>query len=267
MEKLNLSVILPIKSGVVPFFDDYFKKSIDSVKEQKVQVNELIIVHTDETYLVNFLNDYDFEDLNVKKLVWTDTPNFANQVNYGIENSESEWISILEFDDEYSKIWFDNVLKYSKFYPDVSVFLPVVVDVDGKGVFAGFTNEGTFALNLTDEMGILSNELLQNFQNFQISGAAYKKDIFKNFGYLKESFKLTFGYELFLRLTHNSLRIMTIPKIGYKHINLREGSLFWNYKNGDDKLTQEEVKFWIESAKKEYFFTNDRAIKFEPQQY
>jgi hypothetical protein len=60
---------------------------------------------------------------------------------------------------------------------------------------------------------------------------------------------------------------MTIPKIGYKHINLREGSLFWNYKNGDDKLTQEEVKFWIESAKKEYFFTNDRTIKFEPQQY
>ena len=24
---------------------------------------------------------------------------------------------------------------------------------------------------------------------------------------------------------------MTIPKIGYKHLNMREGSIFWNYKN------------------------------------
>jgi hypothetical protein len=68
-----------------------------------------------------------------------------------------------------------------------------------------------------------------------------------------------------LRMTNNSVKIMSIPKIGYKHINLREGSIFWNYKNGDDNLTDEEVRFWVESAKKEYFFINDRAIKYEPQ--
>jgi hypothetical protein len=56
---------------------------------------------------------------------------------------------------------------------------------------------------------------------------------------------------------------MTIPKIGYKHINLREGSIFWNYKNGSNKLTDDEVKFWIETSKKEYFFTQDRDIKYE----
>jgi hypothetical protein len=66
-------------------------------------------------------------------------------------------------------------------------------------------------------------------------------------------------------MTNNSVKIMSIPKIGYKHINLREGSIFWNYKNGDDNLTDEEVRFWVESAKKEYFFINDRAIKYEPQ--
>jgi hypothetical protein len=46
-------------------------------------------------------------------------------------------------------------------------------------------------------------------------------------------------------------------------MNLREGSIFWNYKNGEDKMTQDEAKFWIDSAKKEYFFANDRKIKFE----
>ena len=265
MEKINLSIILPIKSGLVINFDDFFKKAIDSLKEQKVPFNELIIVHTDETFLVEFLDSFDFGDLNVKRELWTSTPNFADQVNQGIKVSSSEWISIFEFDDEYSKIWFDNVQKYSKIYNDVSVFLPIVVDVDSKTLFAGFTNEATFALNMTSEIGYLTNDLLQNFQNFQISGAVYKKDIFETFGYIKPSFKLTFGYEFLLRLTYNSVKIMTIPRIGYKHMNLREGSIFWNYKNGDDKLTQDEVKLWIDSAKKEYFFINDRPIKLEPQ--
>ena len=68
-----------------------------------------------------------------------------------------------------------------------------------------------------------------------------------------------------MRLTHNSVKIMSIPKIGYKHMNLREGSIFWNYRNGDDTLSKDEVKFWIDSAKKEYLFIHDRNIKFEPQ--
>ena len=43
---------------------------------------------------------------------------------------------------------------------------------------------------------------------------------------------------------------------------MREGSLFWNYKNGVDKMLDEEVKFWVQNAKKEYFFTEDRSIKY-----
>jgi hypothetical protein len=55
---------------------------------------------------------------------------------------------------------------------------------------------------------------------------------------------------------------MSIPRIGYKHANMREGSLFWNYKNGTDKMLDEEVKFWVQTAKKEHFFTEDRSIKY-----
>lgn len=263
MEKFDVSVILPIKSSVHPWFEDYFQKAITSLLIQKTQINELIIVHTDETKLVEYLNNYDYSGLSVNKVVWTKNPNFAEQVNYGARIAKSNWISIFEFDDEYSKIWFDNVNKYSKAYPDVDVFLPIVIDTTEQGQFAGFTNEATFAVNIATEMGILTNETLQNFQNFQISGMVIKKSKYLDYGMLKSSFKLTFGYELFLRLTHNSVKIMSIPKIGYKHTNLREGSIFWNYKNGDNVLSQEEVKFWIESAKKEYFFIVDRAIKYE----
>ena len=59
---------------------------------------------------------------------------------------------------------------------------------------------------------------------------------------------------------------MTIPKLGYKHTSMREGSIFWNYKNGEDRLVEDEVRFWIESAKKEYLFTNEREINYEPQE-
>ena len=141
MEKINLSVILPIKSGLVQDFNEFFEKAINSLKEQKVIFNELIIVHTDESFLVNFLENFDFGNLNVIKHLWTNEPNFSSQVNMGVTLATSEWVTILEFDDEYSKIWFDNVLKYSKHYNEVGVFLPIVVDVDDKGLFAGFTNE------------------------------------------------------------------------------------------------------------------------------
>ena len=259
----TISVILPIKSGKALDFDNFFEKAIQSVKNQKEHVNELIIVHCDEDKLMSVLDSFDFTDLNVVLEKWEKAPNFADQVNRGVEISKSRWCSIMEFDDEYSNIWFKNAKKYMDIYTDVDVFLPIVVDVDDKMVFAGFTNEATFAQNISNEMGYLNNETLQNYQNFQISGMVFKKDMFMEVGKIKSNIKLTFGYELFLRITHNSKKIMTIPKIGYRHINLREGSIFWNYKNGSERLSEQEARFWIESAKKEYFYTNQRDIKYE----
>jgi len=265
MEINKISVVLPIKSAQVKDFDEYFDKAITSLKTQKSPIHELVIVHTDEHKLVEHLNQYDFADLRVKKLLWTQKPSYSKQINFGVENSDTEWVSLFEFDDEYSSIWFKNVQEYMKHYKDVDVFLPLVVDIDDRGLFAGFTNEATFAANFTNEIGILTNDTLQNYQNFQSAGMVVKKELFSKYGGFKSSIKLTFVYELLLRLTHNSTKIMTIPKIGYKHMNLREGSIFWNYKNGEDVLTQDEVKFWIETAKKEYYFFDDRTIKYEPQ--
>ena len=263
--KLSLSVILPIKSSKARNFDEYFEKAITSIKTQTVEIEEVVIVHTSEESLIEFLNGYDFENLNVVKLLWDKEPSYCDQVNYGISNAKGTWVSLLEFDDEYSSIWFKNVKKYSEAYPNVQVFLPVVVETDEKGMFAGFTNEATFAANFTQEIGYLTNETLHDYQNFQTAGSVFKKSIFEDFGGFKSSIKLTFVYELLLRLTYNSVSIMTIPKLGYKHVNLREGSIFWNYKNGEDKILEDEVKFWIQTAKKEYFFTDDRVIKYQSE--
>jgi glycosyltransferase involved in cell wall biosynthesis len=260
---LSVSVILPIKSSKVRDFEEYFDKAIKSLQTQLVQIEELIIVHTPEESLVSHLGNYDFGTLKVNKLLWDKTPNYSEQINYGIQNSKTEWISLFEFDDEYSSIWFKNVEKYISAYPNVQMFLPIVVETDDKGMFAGFTNEATFAANFTQEMSFLTNDTLQDYQNFQTAGSVFKKEVFNDFGGFKESIKLTFVYEFLLRLTYNSVSIMTIPKLGYRHTNLREGSIFWNYKFGEVKMLEDEVKFWVQTAKKEYFFVDDRGIKFQ----
>jgi hypothetical protein len=262
--KLSLSIILPIKSSKAKDFEDYFNKAIESIKNQQVSVEELVIIHTPEESLVSHLNGYDFGDLTVTKLLWDKDPSYMDQVNYGIKNAKGKWISLFEFDDEYSSIWFKNVKTYTEVYPEIQMFLPVVVETDDKGVFAGFTNEATFAANFTQEVGFLTNDTLQNYQNFQTAGSVFKKEIIEDFGGFKPSIKLTFIYEFLLRLTYNSVSIMTIPKLGYKHTNMREGSIFWNYKFGESVMTEDEVKFWIQTAKREYFFVEDRAIKYEP---
>jgi hypothetical protein len=242
-----------------------FERAIKSVQNQTVDVNELVIVHTSEESLKNFLSNYDFEGLNVTKIENDVSKDFATQVNLGVKNSKSKWVSILEFDDEYSSIWFKNVNRFIESYPEVDSFLPLVVDTDDKGTFAGFTNEATFAVSLNSEMGYLTNDVLLTYQNFQSSGMVIKKSTYEDNGGFKPSIKLTFVYEFLLRLTYNSVKIMTIPRIGYKHTNMREGSIFWNYKFGEEKISDDEVTFWLESAKKEHFFTTDRNIKYELQ--
>jgi hypothetical protein len=265
-EKLDVSVILPINSSKQRDFDILFDRAVKSLQIQLTDINELVIVHTDEDGLKSKLEGYDYSGVTVNFIENKGDFDFSSQVNLGVKNAKSKWVSILEFDDEYSSIWFKNVNRFVNAYPEVDAFLPLVVDTDEKGMFVGFTNEATFAASLNSEIGYLTNDVLMAYQNFQSSGMVIKKETYLENGGFKSSMRLTFVYEFLLRLTYNSVNIMTIPRIGYKHMNLREGSIFWNYKNGNEKISDKEVSFWIESAKKEHFFTSDRNIKFEPEQ-
>ena len=265
-EKLDVSVILPINSSKQRDFDILFDRAVKSLQIQLTDINELVIVHTDEDGLKSKLEGYNYSGITVNFIENKGDFDFSSQVNLGVKNAKSKWVSILEFDDEYSSIWFKNVNRFVNAYPEVDAFLPLVVDTDEKGMFVGFTNEATFAASLNSEIGYLTNDVLMAYQNFQSSGMVIKKETYLENGGFKSSMRLTFVYEFLLRLTYNSVNIMTIPRIGYKHMNLREGSIFWNYKNGNEKISDKEVSFWIESAKKEHFFTSDRNIKFEPEQ-
>ena len=189
---------------------------------------------------------------------------FINQINLGINDCDTEWFSILEIDDEYKKPWLSSMNEYMTVFKDVDVFLSIIRDVNVEGKFMAYMNESVWAYGFSKKQGYLDNELLLEYQNYQTSGGLYRTQVIKDNGNLKDNIKLTFSYEFLLRLTHNGVNIMTVPKIGYQHVNLRENSLFWMYKNNENlKLAENEGKFWVETAKKEYFFKNKRDVSYK----
>jgi hypothetical protein len=255
----NITVILPVHrlDGI---YKEMLDNSIKSVEQFHNDVNLSIVCPPSlKTELVNLS-----EVLEIEVISNNGKTDFCSQVNLGIEKCKTEWFSILEIDDEYKSIWLKSTNEYIKTYTDVDVFLPVVKDINVDGNFVSFTNESTWAYGFTEKQGILDNEVLLDFQNYQISGGLYKTQVIKDNGSLKENIKLTFGYEFLLRLTHNNIKVMTVPRVGYQHLNFREDSLFWSYKNDEtNKISEDEAKFWLETAKKEFFFKNKRDVNYE----
>ena len=252
------SIILPIHE----INDDYkimLNNAVSSVEDFHNDVVLLIVCPPDVKNEISNLS----QKLEIDYVINGNETDFCSQINLGITNCKTEWFSILEIDDEFKPKWLKTMDSYVNENPDVDVFLPIVKDVNVEGSFISFTNESAWAYGFTEKQGFVDNEVLLDYQNYQTSGGLYRTNVIKENGMFKENIKLTFSYELLLRLTHNGVKIMVVPKIGYQHVNFREESLFWKYKNNEEtKLSEDEVKFWLDSAKKEFFFKNKRDIKY-----
>jgi glycosyltransferase involved in cell wall biosynthesis len=254
----NISVIVPVHK----LESNYLSKCIESIKNQKVLPYEVIIVTSDDKEISSYLSTYDFGNIkDITKVMENTTGNydFQSQVNFGVDQSSGDYITFVEYDDEISQIWIKNGLTYIKSYPDTGIFLPIIYECDENGRFISFTNESVWAKDYSEETGFLDNNTLQRVQNFNFDGMIVKKELYQEYGGLKRNMKLTFTYEFLLRMSYMSVPIMVIPKLGYKHMNNRPGSLYDHYKKTLDQL---ESRFWINKAKKEYFFTNDREITY-----
>lgn len=264
MNNNDITTILPIHD-VSDDFNPWFDRAIKSLEQSILKPGKLLLVCAEEDSIKEFITKWEAPSGIDTEIIYNDkSTDFCGQINFGVEHVKTEFFSILEYDDEYSNIWFKQFGIYAPHYKDVDIFLPLVVDTDQKGQFLGFTNEALWAMGFSEDLGYLDNNTLLKYQNFQVSGMIMRKSKFESIGGMKSSMKLTFNYEFLLRATYNDCVIMTIPKIGYKHVNQRDKSLFWNYKfNPSHKLSQDEAKFWVETAKKEYFFTSDRQVEFE----
>jgi hypothetical protein len=272
-ETSNITVILPIVSldnleyKVGEETANYLNTALNSITTQKVLPEEVLVIvspDVDTGVIDKMIKESTNSDKVNFRIIVNDTgeTDFASQINFGAEEVKTEYMSILEVDDQYAVIWFDNVIKYRKWY-DVDMSLPLVLDVNTEGRFLHFTNEPVWAKDFSDKQGFLDNDSLLNFPNFQISGAIIKTDSYKSVGGLKPTLKLHFAYEFFLRMSYYDKKMMTIPRVGYRKTNMRPGSLFHGYYHVDEtKMDPIEARFWFNTARKESYFKTDRKITY-----
>jgi hypothetical protein len=260
MSEKIITVIIPVHT-LEGNYTEMLENAISSIEDFHNDVKVSIVCP------VSLMGELDKLTLSQKLEInynsHTSETDFCSQINKGAESCKTEWFTILEVDDEFKPVWLKSMNEYLNEFKDVDVFLSIVKDINTEGKFMSFTNESTWAYGFTEFQGVLDNEALLEFQNYQTSGGLYRTKVFIDNGGFKNNIKLTFSYELLLRLTHNGVKVMTVPKVGYQHVNFREDSLFWNYKNDDlTKLSENEGKFWLETAKREFFFKNKRDVTF-----
>jgi glycosyltransferase involved in cell wall biosynthesis len=278
MSKTDITVIMPI----FELDEKLFQNALASIDKQLVKPDSVLFVVAEGSKDHKFIKKHIMHDkevaeyigLNFEIVAHKDDTSFQSQMNLGVKSCSTKWFCFLEQDDEISSIWLDNVVKYRDVYDDVTVFLPLVLDVtdeqdkldeDGKVIgkeseVIGLTNEAVWAAEFSDEMGILDNTALIKHQNFNFCGMVMMKEMYEDFGGIKNNIQLTFMYEFLLRLTNESAKVMVIPKIGYKHVNMRKGGLFHKLKN---ELSKDEARWWLATAKREFYHLQDRDLKYE----
>ena len=245
----DLTVIIPVINMDDANKQELLKRAINSIddssilivgQEKDIEVIEKMGLETPIRVYTNKSNDY----------------SYATQVNLGVREVKTTYFSILEYDDHYSPIWFKNVAEYMKNdVEDIFAFMPLTEVIDVQYGPIGYANEAVWASSFSEEIGFYDLQCLDDYLNFNISGTVFKTQDFINLGLLKSSMKLTFWYEFMLRAIYKGKKFFVIPKIGYYHYVGREDSLSSFYANN---MSEKEGNWWIDIAKKEYFFPHDR---------
>lgn len=247
----NLTVIIPITTLDTDEKKEMFVKAISSVDDSNIIVvgdSQAI-----ETLPQDKIKDYIFTIVENN----TNNINYASQVNFALKKVKSDYFTVLEYDDIFSPIWFKMLKKYMDAdVNDTFAFLPLteVVDYETKLPF-GYSNEAVWASSFSEELGYYDIQSLEYNLNFNTSGGVFKTEDFKNLGGLKSSMELVFWYEFLLRALYKGKKIFVIPKVGYYHTVNRPDSITNVYAN---TMSEKEADWWIDLAKKEYFFIKDR---------
>ena len=208
------------------------------------------------------------EEDNVKKYL----KDVKREISYSVSDGDSDfcslinstdvktkWFSILEFDDEYTDIWYDNVKKYLDYKNDISVLMCLEDLYDFSSMkYMGIGNSAPWALSFSNEIGMIDNECLQTYFDFYLTGSVFNTDDWNDVNKLKTNIPISFWYEFMLRITHLGKKIFVMPKVCYKHYLNRENSLI---DISSKSISNDEVDHWFKVARSEYYFKEQRDTK------
>jgi len=204
---------------------------------------------------------------------------FNDLFNLAIEG-KYEAFSIIEIGDAVGANWYSIANLYMQENEEIGFFLPMIKNWQNGGL-TGLMNEACWAEGIAEEAGNFDMNLLLRFNCANPLGGVYRvseleeysEEVDGRFLPMKESVKLSHYYEFFLRMIYNDVKMMTVPRIGYD-FRVDEGKEF---KHSSSKvpgnittlpldkggMSVDEASFWMEIAKKEYFFDDDRNKVYE----
>ena len=247
----DLTVIIPVDR-----IDDEKKKLFDrAFSSIENETNIIVVGPRDELDKLSDIKDK-------VNLIENDDINLPHQVNLAVSEVKTKYFSVLEYDDYYTKHWFDNLRIRMKSKPGLFAYLPIceVFDYGKEDKIVGYMNEPVWASSFSEVIGFFDNESLMNYINVNCTGGVFDKDDFVEIGGLKESMKLTFWYEMLLRANYKAKKIYVIPKVGYKHCINRPESLMDVYSK---TMPSQEVDWWFNLAREEQYFKKDRNKQYK----
>lgn len=246
--------------------------------QEKNDKNEIVKKQISALKDLNFI----IEDTNAD----TFSKVFNEGFNYAVKNNY-EWYSMVEYDDIVDVRWFTQFENYHKSKPEIHGFAPITREVSN-GAFLGYINEACWVENMAEIAGIFDWNLLTKWNCMNITGTVLNVEKLKEYSEqkqdtelykpLKESLKIDYIYEFFLRLTYNDFKIYTIPRLGYEHRIDRPSQVVDYFTSklprdivgrAIDKggMTPDEFNFWKSIPKKEQYHIKDRnTVYAEPVQ-
>lgn len=239
--KKKYTVVIPIHE-YNETVGTWLKRALGSVNKKQAQI--ILIVKSGLETEVQ-------AEKGVKVITNTGNTDIASQLNEAVKAVETTYFTYLELDDALQPYYFDLCEEYTAAYEDVSIFLPIHLDMDEKAEkVLRFMNDAAWSRSLDlDEPGILTENSLKEFYMFSISGACIKVADFLEVGGLKPELEVSFTYEYLLRSLHQAKEVYVMNRIGYLHTNTREGSYSQHTADTMDEKTMLE---WYEKARQEY---------------
>jgi hypothetical protein len=258
----KITIIIPV-CEVNDELKELYKKAVGSVPITDEGRSEYPVLVVGPKDIINAYKDKAIEKIVDIEYLENKNSGFQDQINFAAKNCKTEYFSVLEVDDTFNTNWFQNVEKHIETMPETPFFLPLteLFDVSEKQpIPIGFANEIALTTSFSDKIGYIGIDELEEFSDFSCTGGVYRTSDFLSIGGLKNTLKVVFWYEFLLRAANNHKEAYVIPKLGYKHNLRREGSLMDTVSKTID---EDEAKFWIKTAKQEYFFTEARVKEYK----
>jgi hypothetical protein len=198
------------------------------------------------------------------------------------KDAEYEAFSIIEIEDSISSNWYGIANTYMQENEEIGFFLPMIRNFQNGGLM-GLMNEACWAEGIAEEAGKFDMNLLLRFNCANPLGGVYRVSSLEEYSEekdgrfypMKESLKISHYYEFFLRMIYNDIKMMTIPRVGYdfrvnsvqefNHSSSKVPQNITVIPEEKGGITPQEAAFWVDLAKKEHFFDQDRNKVYEPQ--